>query len=121
MDDVVKCHGVGVWGLAWRHYGDAVGLAGATGPHVLVEVGADEECTDDTDARIDIVGSLEQVSRWLRTDPDLAAPVRLFVLRPHGLERTALVLPIALIVLGGAIAWSGLRRRRDEPSDEPLA
>jgi len=107
--------------LAWRHYGDAVGPAGAAGPHVLLEVGADEECTHDTDARVDIVGSLEQASRWLRTDPDLAAPVRLFVLRPHGLERAAPVLPLALILIGGAIAWSGLRRRRDESPDEPLA
>lgn len=100
--------------LAGGRYSDGVGTAGTAGPHVLIEPGADEECTDSTDVPIPhLRGSLERASNALLADPGLVreAPTRVAVFRERGPKPGAPFVPAALVLLGSALVFVGLSRR----------
>jgi len=81
---------------------------------VLIEIGADEECTDSTDAPAPhLIGSLERASTTLLADPGLVreAPTRVAVFRQRGPEPGAPFVPAALVLLGSALVIVGLSRR----------
>ena len=98
--------------LPGGHYGEGVGTAGTAGPRVLIEIGADEECTDGTDAPAPhLTGSLERASTALLADPGLVreAPTRVAVFRQRGPEPGAPFVPAALVLLGSALVFVGLK------------
>ncbi len=101
--------------LAGGRYGDGIGAAGTAGPHVLIVLRPDEQCTDDSDAPLPhLAGSLERASAALLAEPGIVreAPTRVAVFRQRGPEPGAPFVPAALVLLGSVLVVVGLRRRR---------